>query len=106
MTSGATYKFKVRALNIVGASIFSSEFTITIAATVPDPPTNLTEINPRTNSSSVGLEWTPPANNGGSAITSYEIWWDNGVLGARVYFASTTGSTSLIVKGLDFNKNY
>jgi hypothetical protein len=42
LSSGATYKFKVKALNIAGPSIFSSELTI-IAVAVPDPPTALTE---------------------------------------------------------------
>jgi titin len=45
LTAGATYKFKVAAINSVGPSTFSSEILITTtAATVPDPPTALTEI--------------------------------------------------------------
>ena len=45
LNAGATYKFKVAAINSVGTSSFSSEITITTtAATVPNPPSALTEI--------------------------------------------------------------
>jgi hypothetical protein len=39
--------------------------------TVPDPPTNLREINSK--STIVEFSWTAPAYNGASAVTSYNI---------------------------------
>ena len=40
LTAGATYNFKVAAINGIGKSILSSALSI-LAATIPDPPTNL-----------------------------------------------------------------
>ena len=48
--------------------------------TVPEPPTGLMEITASSTSESVELSWTPPVNDGGLAVTGYEIWWDQGVL--------------------------
>ena len=42
--------------------------------TVPDPPTGLMEITANSTSESVELSWTPPAYDGGLAVTGYEIW--------------------------------
>jgi hypothetical protein len=42
--------------------------------TASDPPTDLADSS--ITSTSVALSWLAPGNNGGSAITSYEIWWD------------------------------
>jgi hypothetical protein len=72
LNSGVTYKFMVAANNVWGSSTFTSEFQI-ITAIVPDPPTAFSGIQ---TSSSVVLSWTPPVNNGGSAITGYEVHWD------------------------------
>ena len=41
LTAGTTYSFKVAAINIVGTSTPSSLLSI-LAATVPEPPTDLT----------------------------------------------------------------
>src|SRR2546428_11321836 len=47
----------------------SAQFTVT--ATIPSAPTNLsaTAVSP----SQINLSWTAPTNNGGSAITGYQI---------------------------------
>jgi hypothetical protein len=33
----------------------------------------------RTTSTSVAFSWVPPINDGGSAVTSYYIKWDQGI---------------------------
>lgn len=74
LSAGVTYKFKVAAINIAGTGTFTSEFEIsTTAAIRPDPPTDLTETVSSKTFDQVEFSWTPPANNGGAAISGYEI---------------------------------
>jgi fibronectin type 3 domain-containing protein len=73
VTSGTTYYYKVSALNAVGESVPSGErfATPTASATIPGAPT----LNSATGGSgNIALAWSPPASNGGSAITGYKIW--------------------------------
>src|SRR5437879_3781779 len=62
------------------------------AQLVPSPPTNLTATT--ASSSQINLSWTAPSNNGGSAITGYEIErsTDGGTNWSTIQ--SNTGSTS------------
>src|SRR5438270_9547640 len=62
------------------------------AQLVPSPPTNLTATT--ASSSQINLSWTAPSNNGGSAITGYEIErsTDSGRTWSTI--VSNTGSTS------------
>ena len=46
--------------------------------TVPGPPIALTPDLAKTTLASVEFSWTAPADDGGSDITGYEIWWDQG----------------------------
>ena len=79
MTATTTYHFKVAAINSVGKSTFSDAIAlVTTALTVPDPPTTLIETVASKTSTSVTFSWTAPVNDGGSAITGYEIWSDEG----------------------------
>src|SRR5437016_7616484 len=62
------------------------------AQLVPSPPTNLTATT--ASPSQINLSWTAPSNNGGSAITGYEIErsTDGGTNWSSIQ--SNTGSTS------------
>ena len=73
VTNGTTYYYKVSAVNALGESFLSGEqsATPTTGATAPGAPT-LGLATP--GNSSVALVWTPPASNGGSAITAYKIY--------------------------------
>ena len=46
--------------------------------TAPDPPIDLTETTASTTFNEVAFTWSDPLNNGGSAITGFEIQWDQG----------------------------
>ncbi len=69
LTNGSSYDFTVGAVNGFGTSSPSSVQTVTPAA-VPGAPTGLTLTS---STASMGLSWTAPASNGGSAITDYLI---------------------------------
>lgn len=73
LTDGVTYTYQVTAVNGAGESAKSSPASATpfAAATVPDAPTSL---HGTPSTTSVALAWTAPANNGGSAITGYNIY--------------------------------
>ena len=76
LTNGTPYRFQVAATNSAGAGAFSalSNTVIPAAATVPGPPV----IGAATQGAQGGAltaiaHWTPPASNGGSAITGYRV---------------------------------
>jgi hypothetical protein len=76
LTSGVTYKFKVQSRNVVDFSLDSSEVSI-LAAQQPDAPTGLVNKPAVTSASQIGLQWVAPTFNGGSALTNYQLWYDN-----------------------------
>ncbi|HKD94095.1 MAG TPA: fibronectin type III domain-containing protein [Gaiellaceae bacterium] len=84
LTNGATYYYKVSALNSVGESVGSNEMSATPSqpATAPSAPT----LNSATAANTtVTLAWGAPSNNGGSAVTGY-----------RVYRGTSSGGETLV----------
>ena len=77
LTPGVTYSFKVTARNTVGSSDYSSIISI-LAAQIPDAPTQLANNAVITSAYQIGLSWSAPSFNGGSAVTDYAVWYDNG----------------------------
>jgi hypothetical protein len=76
LSNGTLYNIKIRAINSVGTSCTSNMMSTTPAlGTVPAAPTNLvvTPIN-----TGGMIQFTAPANDGGSLITNYEYSTDNG----------------------------
>jgi len=94
VTNGQTYFYKVTAINSAGESASSNEAsaTPTAPATISSAPTGLTANT--ISSSQINLSWIAPNNNGGSAITGYDIErsTDNGSTWSTVQ--SNTGSTA------------
>ena len=71
LRSGLAYKFRVRAENAEGKSLWSPVCVARTAATpplAPAPPVKTGSTN-----SSVAVNWQPPEVDGGSAITKYEV---------------------------------
>ena len=99
LTNGQPYRFRVRAVNSVGAGAASAASPNVTPATEPDAPTGLSAT---VSDQEVDLIWTAPASNGGAPILRYEYELD---------FSGTwtsTGGTasSYTVTGLTNGQSY
>lgn len=65
------YYFRIRVGNAVGNSVWSSAVSGATLPDVPSAPTSLTLSNVGPNN--MTLAWSPPASDGGAAITSYVV---------------------------------
>jgi titin len=88
VSNGTTYYYEVTAVNSVGPGPVSGEAsaTPTPAPTVPTAPQNLLAV---AGNGSVALSWTAPASNGGTAVSSYNVWR-----------STSSGSESLLNSGV------
>ena len=99
LTNGQPYRFRVRALNSVGAGAASAASPNVTPATEPDAPTGLSAT---VSDQEVDLIWTAPASNGGATILRYEYELD-----LSGTWTSTGGTaTSYTVTGLTNGQAY
>ena len=70
LTNGVAYTFTVTATNVVGTSAASTPSNSVVPANVPGPPTGA---NATAGNSQATVTFTPPASDGGSAITGYTV---------------------------------
>ena len=96
LTNGQTYWYKVCAVNAAGEGAQSGAVSST-PYTLPNAPTGLTAV---AGNAQVALNWTAPANNGGSAIDYYVIYQ-----GGIALTSHPTGLTT-IVSGLTNGVGY
>ena len=73
LANGQPYRFRVRALNSVGAGAESAPSANVTPATEPGAPRDLSAT---VSDQQVVLSWTAPGNNGGAAILRYEYELD------------------------------
>ncbi|MBC8364995.1 MAG: fibronectin type III domain-containing protein [Actinobacteria bacterium] len=90
LTNGTGYMFRVSAINAVGTGTASGTTTAT-PVTTPGVPTSLSGTAGDTQ---VGLSWTAPASNGGSALTGYKVESSTNSGSTWSDEAADTGSTS------------
>jgi hypothetical protein len=96
LTNGVSYTFTVVAINSVGSSTASAVSNSIIPATIPDAPT----IGVATGGNGQAtITFTPPINNGGSAITSYTVTSSGGHI-------NSAGSSPITVTGLSNGTTY
>jgi fibronectin type 3 domain-containing protein len=90
LANGQTYYYKVSAVNSVGEGLQSSEISATLA-TVPSAPQGLQAL---AGDSTVRLNWTAPASDGGASITNYSIYRSYGATQGPVslMFLTTAGN--------------
>lgn len=100
LSSGTGYTFVVVATNAVGDSVASTASGSISTVGVPGAPTGVSGGNPTV--SSIEVSWTPPADNGGGAITGYTVTASPG--GSNVVAGG--GDTSATVTGLSASTAY
>ena len=99
LTNGQPYRFRVRALNSVGAGAASAASPNITPATEPGAPTGL---GATVSDQEVDLIWTAPASNGEATILRYEYELD-----LSDTWTSTGGTTtSYTVTGLTNGQSY
>ena len=98
LSAGTTRHYRVSAINSVGtgaASASRTAFATTddaAAPTVPGAPTGLTATASGT--STIDLDWTEPADNGGASITGYRIEVSSNGNSSWTDLVANTGNTS------------
>ena len=91
LTVGTAYTFTVTATNQIGTGPASLPSNSVVAATVPGAPTNVIAVE---TSTGIKVSWTPPASDGFSPITRYQIFINPfGLDAARLVGGSTTSLT-------------
>ena len=95
---GETRYYRVRARNRAGWSEWSDIADATIEAVEPGAPTGLTvrPVGGPMGSSQLLLTWSPPSDNGGSAITEYRIWRSATRVGGWIPHVSTGGACTTV----------
>jgi subtilisin family serine protease len=104
LTNGASYRFRVRAINAAGASAASSASASLVPRTKPSSPRAVTAVAA---TRSATVSWKAPASTGGARITGYRILVSrNG--GKYVTAVSNTKSTKRVhtVTKLTTGANY
>jgi hypothetical protein len=99
LSTGSNYKFKVIAENGVGDGQASEESDTIIAASKPEPPTDLARVYGDGNL--ITIEWQAPLVTGGIPIIDYKVLWDYGQGGDFIQIADTTTGDRLFTMATD-----
>ncbi|MEI6051219.1 MAG: fibronectin type III domain-containing protein, partial [Opitutaceae bacterium] len=107
LTNGNSYTFTVTATNAIGTGTSSSASgSVTPLATLPGRPTNTKAAFNTGASGTIFVSFSTPVNNGGTAITNYEVTAQVAD-GSTIETVTTTGASSPIsVTGLTNARPY
>ncbi len=101
-TVGTAYTFTVTAMNVSGTGLASPASPAVVAATVPQAPTigaaSYTTGIAYGQPPQVKVTWTDPANNGGNAITGYQV--TSSPTGGTCSVTGVTATTCTVSSGL------
>jgi hypothetical protein len=104
LVNGTAYVFRVAAVNVIGAGVYTAATTAVTPVTTPAAPTNVTGT---AGNASVALTWTAPTINGGAAITDYTIQYSSTAGASWTTFSDgTSAATSATVTGLNNGTSY
>lgn len=98
LTNGTAYAFSVTAWSINSSGPASAPSDQVTPRTVPGAPTSVTAI---TGEDSARITWTPPADDGGSPVTGYEVTAVPPVTGC-----ATDGAAECTITGLRAGTTY
>ena len=97
----------VMATNIIGDSLVSEQGNGAVILRVPEPPYNLVDVPEITLGEQIGLNWLPPANQGGTEVLDYRISYDQGAgNGIFVEYLSGISTTFYTVVGVNRGTTY
>ena len=98
LTNGTAYVIRVIAKNAVGYGLPSASSASTTPLGVPGWPTSVVVVS---GNAQLAVSWATPADNGGSPITNYLVYYSSngGVTNTNFAHAAST-ATSLTVTGL------
>src|SRR5664280_164319 len=101
LTNGTAYTFTVAATNAAGTGALSARSVAVTPGTVTTLPGAPVIGTPKPGVASATVNWTAPADNGGSALTRYTVNAYDGA-GTTVFKSqnAAAGATSLVVTGL------
>lgn len=88
------YLIQVKARNAVDLSSASTSLLI-ISAEIPSAPGQPTVIPVSTDSSQITVSWTASPDNGGTPITAYEVWYNQGPITNIFVLYSTVSESTL-----------
>jgi hypothetical protein len=103
LAAADSYTFEVAAINKAGTSPYSAPSNAVTPFDTADPPTGVTAV---AGDSTAAISWTPPANNNGSTVTSYNVTAVDTTSAARGGQTCTTAATTCTVAGLTDGDTY
>ncbi len=95
LTDGTTYQVTVTSQNPVGTSAAATSSGVPQAVYAPAAPGQFTAAP--SGSGAINLTWQPPADDGGSPITSYQITYEEMVLNSNQKWVPAPGATPVTV---------
>lgn len=95
-----SYSFAVQAVNVVGVGPYSVRSNTVLAASAPGAPQNVT-VTP--GDRTIAVRWSPPATDGGSALTGYTVRL---YVGSTLVSSVTVAGTSVSLTNLTNNVTY